>query len=46
MRFFKFLFPVPQSRRDIEVGYLAAAVSLYDLERREREIQAGKFAHL
>lgn len=33
-----------QSRRDAELAYLNASVSLYDLERREREIEAGKFA--
>lgn len=32
------------SRRELEQAYLNAAVSLYDLERREREIQRGLFA--
>lgn len=38
------LFPRRQNRRDAEMAYLNAAVSLYDLERREREIAGGKFA--
>lgn len=39
----KFLRPHP-SRREAELAYLNEAVSLYDLERREREIARGKFA--
>lgn len=31
-------------RRALEQAYLNAAVSLYDLERREREIENGLFA--
>lgn len=31
------------SRREIERDYLNAAVSLYDLERREREVENGLF---
>ena len=44
MHLFQNLFARRQSRRDVELAYLNAAVSLYDLERREREIEAGKFA--
>jgi hypothetical protein len=33
-----------QSRSDRERAYLNQSVSLYDLERREREVSAGKFA--
>lgn len=44
MTLFQNLFPRRQSRRDAELAYLNAAVSLYDLERREREIAFGKFA--
>jgi len=38
------LFPRPMSRREAELAYLNASVSLYDLERREAEIAHGKFA--
>lgn len=38
-----FLRPRP-TRREAELAYLNEAVSLYDLERREREIARGKFA--
>jgi Protein of unknown function (DUF3563) len=31
------------SRRELERDYLNAAVSLYDLERREREVENGLF---
>lgn len=31
------------SRRELERAYLNAAVSLYDLERREREVDNGLF---
>lgn len=37
------LFPRPASRHDREMAYLNEAVSLYDLERRERDIDRGKF---
>jgi hypothetical protein len=43
MTLFQNLFPRRLSRRDAELAYLNAAVSLYDLERREREIAQGKF---
>jgi hypothetical protein len=43
MTFLKSLFPRRQSRREAELAYLNDAVSLYDLERREREIAYGKF---
>lgn len=39
------LFPRRLNRHDAELAYLNAAVSLYDLECREREIDQGKFAH-
>ncbi|NJS39864.1 MAG: DUF3563 family protein [Rhodobacteraceae bacterium] len=32
------------SRRELERDYLNAAVSLYDLERREREVETGSSA--
>jgi hypothetical protein len=44
MNLFRNLFPRRQSRREAELAYLNASVSLYDLERREREIASGKFA--
>lgn len=44
MILFRNLFPRRQSRREAELAYLNASVSLYDLERREREIAGGKFA--
>lgn len=37
------MFPKPASRRDREMAYLNEAVSIYDLERREREIDQGRF---
>lgn len=30
-------------RRELELAYLNASVSLYDLERRERDIEQGMF---
>lgn len=44
MTFLSFLFATRPTRRDREFAYLNAAVSRYDLERREREIMLGKFA--
>jgi hypothetical protein len=44
MTLFRNLFPRRQTRREAELAYLNAAVSHYDLERREREIAMGKFA--
>lgn len=38
------LFPRRASREDLELAYLRDSVSIYDLECREREIAAGKFA--
>ncbi|MFO1174606.1 MAG: hypothetical protein U1E48_05290 [Paracoccaceae bacterium] len=35
---------VPLSRRELELAYLNQSVSRYDLERREKDIQAGLFA--
>ncbi|MFN6924855.1 MULTISPECIES: DUF3563 family protein [Tabrizicola] len=35
----------PAALSDRERAYLNAAVSLYDLERREREIDRGLFRH-
>lgn len=37
-------FFAQQSRSDRERAYLNQAVSIFDLERREREVSAGKFA--
>lgn len=42
-RYLAGLLRVPD-RRALERDYLNASVSLYDLERREREIDRGKFA--
>lgn len=44
MTLFRNLLPHRQTRREAELAYLNQAVSLYDLERREREIAQGKFA--
>jgi hypothetical protein len=44
MSFLKRLFPRSPSRQDLERAYLNQAVSLYDLECREREVAHGKFA--
>jgi alpha-ketoglutarate-dependent taurine dioxygenase len=44
MTLFRNLFPRRQSRREAELAYLNGAVSLYDLEQREREIDRGRFA--
>lgn len=38
------LFPRRLDRRTLELNYLKEAVSRYDLECREREIERGKFA--
>lgn len=38
------LFARPKNRRECERDYLNQAVSLYDLERRERDIAQGLFA--
>lgn len=45
MTLLNFVFPRRQSRHDAEIAYLSAAVSRYDLEMREREIERGKFAN-
>ncbi len=37
------LFPKMPSRLDMEMDYLKRSVSIYDLERREREVQQGRF---
>ena len=44
MKFFARWFQRPASRRDLERAYLSKAASLYDLERRERDIADGLFA--
>jgi hypothetical protein len=44
MILFQNLFPRRPTRREAETTYLNGAVSLYDLERREREVERGKFA--
>ncbi|WP_022702445.1 DUF3563 family protein [Pseudorhodobacter ferrugineus] len=46
MTFLKRLFPRRPNRQDLEHAYLNQAVSLYDLECRERDIARGKFAGL
>lgn len=45
MTLFRKLFARVQSRREAELAYLNQSVSLYDVERREREIERGKFAN-
>ncbi len=44
MFIFQHFLPRRMSRREAEMAYLNAAVSAYDLERREREVAAGRFA--
>lgn len=44
MTFLRSLFSRRPSRREAELEYLNAAVSRTDLERREREVDLGKFA--
>lgn len=44
MSFLKRLFPRALSRQELERAYLNQAVSLYDLECRQRDIDHGKFA--
>ncbi len=44
MTFLRRIFPRQPSRQEVERGYLDQAVSLYDLERRQRDIEHGKFA--
>lgn len=44
MTLLKRFFPRRLSRQDLERAYLNQAVSLYDLECRERDIDQGKFA--
>lgn len=46
MRFLHRLFSRRPTRRELELAYLAQSVSRHDLERREREIDAGLFAGL
>lgn len=41
--FFSRLFARSTGRRDLELAYLNQAVSLYDLERRQYEIDHGLF---
>ncbi|MGB8817901.1 MAG: DUF3563 family protein [Rhizobiaceae bacterium] len=41
--FLSALFAKQPSRREREMAYLGRSVSIYDLERREREIALGKF---
>jgi hypothetical protein len=43
-RFLSGLFGTASRRRGLERAYLNDSVSHYDLERREREIERGKFA--
>lgn len=44
MNFLRSLFTPKPTRREAELAYLSQAVSLYDLERRQREIEQGRFA--
>lgn len=37
------LFPKVPTRQELEMDYLKRSVSIYDLERREREVQQGRF---
>lgn len=41
--FLSALFPKMPSRHDMEMDYLKRSVSIYDLERREREVAQGRF---
>ena len=43
-RFLTSLFGTASRRRGLERAYLNESVSHYDLERREREIDRGKFS--
>ena len=38
------MFPKRQTRQQREMAYLNEAVSIYDLECREREIDRGRFS--
>lgn len=42
-KFLARFFPRQVTRREREMAYLNEAVSMYDLERREREIDQGRF---
>lgn len=44
MHLFQHFLPNRTTRREAELAYLNRAVSIYDLERREREIEQGRFA--
>ena len=44
MQLLRHLLPHRLTRREAELAYLNEAVSPYDLERREHEVAAGKFA--
>ena len=44
MKLFNRLFAPFPSRRDLERAYLEEAVTIADLERRQREIDRGRFA--
>ncbi len=37
------LFAKQPTRRDREMAYLNGSVTIFDLERREREVSQGKF---
>jgi hypothetical protein len=41
---FERLFGASPSRRELEQSYLEQSVSRHDLERRQREIEAGRYA--
>jgi hypothetical protein len=37
------LFAMPATRQEREMAYLNASASIFDLERRQREIERGMF---
>ena len=41
--FLSALFPKAPTRHEMEMDYLSKSVSIYDLERREREVARGRF---
>lgn len=44
MHLFRHFLSRRTTRREAELAYLGEAVSRYDLERRERDVESGKFA--
>jgi hypothetical protein len=43
MNLFNRLFAKPATRREREMAYLNRSVTIYDLERRQREVANGMF---